>query len=515
MWTTTTSHYNPLFCHSERRYVILRCAQDLRPWRAILPGDGAPERCEGCPLKAVVSSHPVGIVLCPVTLLIFLATATGAGVVAPDFSWHLARCLSIAVGTISAISGRQAAWRSFAAIAFGLAAGFGDVVGVGAQVAQLFALNGLRALDVDGDAVFRELEQLINDVVLDGELQVLEHRERFVLEFDQRVALGKGTEVNAVAQGINSIDMVHPEAIDDLQGDGALDVANSRNAKFWIFGGELVKFLSLFLIGLNSQFGQLSAEFIAAQGMQILGYDVIGDGEPGFERFEKVVDLLFLSDDVAGNVRVQQAFDFVANHVQDALMHVGAFKYGATVGVDDFALFGDHVVVFDHVLTQIEVVTFDAGLGLFDETRDHAIFERHVLVHTHHLHDFSDALGCEAAHQFVLKRDVEARGARVALASGATAQLVVDAAGLVAFGADDAQAAEFENLFAILFTLANLLLEQRLFLLFGHVGDVLLNGLLFFLAVGLVLDGHLANEIDLFGMLAQNGIEVALRVAAE
>ena len=48
----------------------------------------------------------------------------------------------------------------------------------------------------------------------------------------------------------------------------------------------------------------------------------------------------------------------------------------------------------------------------------------------------------EDAHQVVFQRQVEARGTGVALAAGAAAQLVVDAARLVPLGADDVQAAE-------------------------------------------------------------------------
>ena len=50
-------------------------------------------------------------------------------------------------------------------------------------------------------------------------------------------------------------------------------------------------------------------------------------------------------------------------------------------------------------------------------------------------------VGAEQAHQVVLERDEEVRGAGVALARAAAAQLAVDAAGLVALGADDVQAA--------------------------------------------------------------------------
>ena len=57
-----------------------------------------------------------------------------------------------------------------------------------------------------------------------------------------------------------------------------------------------------------------------------------------------------------------------------------------------------------------------------------------------------DAVGPEDPHQVVFERQVEARRARVALAAGAAAQLVVDAPRLVALGADDVQAAERDDL---------------------------------------------------------------------
>jgi hypothetical protein len=43
----------------------------------------------------------------------------------------------------------------------------------------------------------------------------------------------------------------------------------------------------------------------------------------------------------------------------------------------------------------------------------------------------------EDAHEVVFEREVEARGTRVALTAGAAAKLVVDAARLVALGAED------------------------------------------------------------------------------
>ena len=65
------------------------------------------------------------------------------------------------------------------------------------------------------------------------------------------------------------------------------------------------------------------------------------------------------------------------------------------------------------------------------------------------LHQARDAVRPEDAHQVVFERQVEARGARVALAAGAAAQLVVDAARLVPLGADDVEAAQVDDLFVV------------------------------------------------------------------
>ena len=64
--------------------------------------------------------------------------------------------------------------------------------------------------------------------------------------------------------------------------------------------------------------------------------------------------------------------------------------------------------------------------------------------------DLVDPVAGEQAHEVVLGGEEEARLAGVALAAGAAAQLVVDAARLVALGADDVQAAGLEDLLAVL-----------------------------------------------------------------
>ena len=61
-----------------------------------------------------------------------------------------------------------------------------------------------------------------------------------------------------------------------------------------------------------------------------------------------------------------------------------------------------------------------------------------------------NAVGGEDAHQVVFERNVEARRSGIALASGTSAKLVVDAPRFVAFGADDVQAARAGRLLRVL-----------------------------------------------------------------
>ncbi len=146
-------------------------------------------------------------------------------------------------------------------------------------------------------------------------------------------------------------------------------------------------------------------------------------------------------------------------------------------GVDRLALVVHHVVVLEQVLPRVEVHRLDLGLGVLDRLVDHRRLDRHVLFHAQALHQAGDAVGAEDPHQVVFEAQEEARGARVALATGAAAQLVVDAAALVPLGAEDEEAAELEHLLPLLFAL---LLEPRV-----QLGEFL--GLLVGIEVGL---GH-------------------------
>jgi hypothetical protein len=114
--------------------------------------------------------------------------------------------------------------------------------------------------------------------------------------------------------------------------------------------------------------------------------------------------------------------------------------------IDHAALIVGNIVIFEQLLADIEVARLASILGLGDRAVDDGVFYRLAFGHFQPLHDSRQTLATENAQQRILERQVEARRARVALASRAAAQLVVDAPRFMALGADDVQAAGGDDL---------------------------------------------------------------------
>ena len=118
------------------------------------------------------------------------------------------------------------------------------------------------------------------------------------------------------------------------------------------------------------------------------------------------------------------------------------------MGVDHLPLLVHDVVVFQEVFADIEVVAFHPLLGLFDGIGNQAVLDGLAFAHAQAAHEALDAVGAEDAQQVVFQGEVEAGGAGIALAAGAAPELVVDAPGFMAFGAQDMEAAGLHHAFA-------------------------------------------------------------------
>ena len=144
---------------------------------------------------------------------------------------------------------------------------------------------------------------------------------------------------------------------------------------------------------------------------------------------------------IAGKELGAAGIDVLPQH----LVHLGAdilaVQHLAALPVDDLTLLVHHIVVLQHVFTDLEVAAFQLFLSAFQRVGDHAVLDVGVLVDLQGVHQAGYPVAAEQAHQVVLKAQVEAGSARVTLTAGTAAQLVVDTAALVALGANDEQAA--------------------------------------------------------------------------
>ena len=173
----------------------------------------------------------------------------------------------------------------------------------------------------------------------------------------------------------------------------------------------------------------------------------------------QLVELPLLGEALGG--AADEALHDVVDEGADLLLEVGALEHPAPLGVDHVPLAVHHVVVLEDVLAGLEVLRLDLALGVGDRAGDALVLDRHVVGDLEHLEHPVDPVGLEQPHQLVLQRQVEPGLARVALTAGPAAQLVVDAARLVALGADDVEAAELAHLVVLVGHLGLDLLDHR------------------------------------------------------
>ena len=173
----------------------------------------------------------------------------------------------------------------------------------------------------------------------------------------------------------------------------------------------------------------------------------------GRSRLSLPSDFLLQARDVPGlrigvvrNVFGDEVVDDARAHILDRRSSELGGHHLAPVLEDDLALVVHHVVELENVLANVEVARLDLLLRLLQRLVDPRMDDRLVLLEAEALEHRVHALGAENAHEVVLQRQEELRPARIALAAGTSAQLVVDAAALVPLGADDVEAAGVDRL---------------------------------------------------------------------
>ncbi|SKT81810.1 Uncharacterised protein [Mycobacteroides abscessus subsp. abscessus] len=220
--------------------------------------------------------------------------------------------------------------------------------------------------------------------------------------------------------------MLAPFAVDHTEQNVALQLAHRALTRQPVDLG-FPCLISLLRVVQQGSLEILGAQFVGltvlAGGDQLFGLEAhrVQRLERGPERVEVPVLVVAI-----GGGAIDVGGDGVGDHLLDLRLQILPVEDSATLGIDDLALLVHHLVVLEDVLSDLEVLLLNLSLRTLDGIGHHLGLDRHVVRDVHARQDRFQRSTIEAAHQFILQRQIEPGLARVALTPGASTQLVVD-----------------------------------------------------------------------------------------
>ena len=293
------------------------------------------------------------------------------------------------------------------------------------------------------------VHHVLHEVLGDAGHHRAEHLEALTLPLDERVLLAHRPQVDAALEVVHLLEVLTPALVDDAQHHLTLDLAEDLGTEF-------------LLAALVVRRGVGHEDVVQLVGLVDVGELLLGDRVRPVERElgGQAAEVPFVARRRRA-MRLDQRVDRLGEVLHRGRTQVFAVEDLIAALVDDLALLVHHLVVLEDVLADLRVLRLDGGLGPLDGLGDHLGLDRFV-VGKRSAHHVAQRAGGEQAHQVVVEAEEEPALARVALTAGATTQLVVDAAAVVAFRTDHVQPAELADLVALGLALRRVLGEQLL-----------------------------------------------------
>src|SRR5439155_1985896 len=286
----------------------------------------------------------------------------------------------------------------------------------------------------------------------DVDHQLVKHLERFRLVLDQRITLAISAQTNARAQAVHAIEVFLPQPVNSAENGVTLDGLELLR----VFEADFQIVRPAHLVRDELAHRELrGAQAVEDRTGHRLVLAAVGRLDNlGFRHAEREsqvypvgqaahVPLAHLR--VAGAELLHFLQHDLLHDVHQPVAHVIAVNDLVAEAVNDFALLVHDVVVFERAFADLEVVLLDALLRLLDGTIQERVGQLLALFQADPLHHFHDPVRTEQPHQIVLERNEEVGRSWVALSRAASSQLAVDAAGFMAFRADDVQASGFSD----------------------------------------------------------------------
>ena len=120
-------------------------------------------------------------------------------------------------------------------------------------------------------------------------------------------------------------------------------------------------------------------------------------------------------------------------------------EYFQALPVDHGTLFVHDIVIIQHAFADVEIVSFDADLGLFQGSGDQTMLKRLIVIRIRPFHKIAHAITGESAKQLIFQTQEETRLTRVPLSAGTSAQLIVYSTRFMPLCTQDIQPAGLQN----------------------------------------------------------------------
>ena len=231
------------------------------------------------------------------------------------------------------------------------------------------------------------------DLIHDRRLHLLEHRECLDLVLDERVALSIGAQVDALAQHVHVIEVIHPLLIDDAEHDNLFELAHILLAEHQL----------AILVALLGDLLQFLLDLVAREHLELRLLEASLRGVDLLRVLDECIELPFLGVEFLVRVLRHLVLDDVFDHREDVVAQVLTEQDLLALAVDDLTLLIHDVVVLEDVFADVEIACLDLFLRVLHRARDDRVLDRLVLVHAEAIHDARDAVGGKETHEVVLQ----------------------------------------------------------------------------------------------------------------
>ena len=227
--------------------------------------------------------------------------------------------------------------------------------------------------------------------------------------------------------------MLAPEAINLLKNEEALRLAHQT-------GALLLNLTLLDVIGIAHLLLQEGLELLELQTDDLLGGEVLQEIDEFLDLADQADQIPLLRRQVRINVGFHNVIDGALAIAEHLLLELTPLQDAAALSINSLTLIAHHFIVLKDLLTNVEVIGLNLFLGSLERARQHAGFDRHILLDPKRIHQTGDPITTKNTQQVIFQREEKTGAARIPLAGAAAPQLVVNPTGFMAFGANHVEA---------------------------------------------------------------------------